>query len=60
MLVYWKIDEVSWAALTLTFLIVPAVIMQVTPNYWFELRNNNHNRENHKNIFPSDFQRKVV
>ncbi|XP_076806856.1 uncharacterized protein LOC143450267 [Clavelina lepadiformis] len=35
MLVYWKIDEVSWAALTLTFLIVPAVIMQIFSARWY-------------------------
>nr|CAB3263177.1 uncharacterized protein LOC104265836 [Phallusia mammillata] len=35
MLVYWKIDETSWAALTLTFLIVPAVVMQVFSTRWY-------------------------
>ena len=30
MLVYWKIDQESWAALTLTFLIFPAVVMQAS------------------------------
>ena len=29
MLVYWKNDEEAWAALTLAFFIVPAIIMQV-------------------------------
>ncbi|XP_009859071.2 uncharacterized protein LOC104265836 [Ciona intestinalis] len=35
MLVYWNIDEISWASLTLTFLIVPAVIMQVFSTRWY-------------------------
>ncbi|XP_039270675.2 uncharacterized protein LOC120345331 isoform X1 [Styela clava] len=34
-LVYWKLDEKIWAGLTLTFLIVPSIIMQVFSTRWY-------------------------